>query len=831
PFIDQVQIANEGLASPAGDALAPLVPAPVSREAKFKHRKSIRFVAEERKKVLERVGSAREPSVKASNLGRKRSTKLWGIKVEEVTPGQVKSGVPPTIPESPTGPAPRPAVKWVKGELIGKGTYGRVFLALNVTTGEMMAVKQVEMPQTISDQDDVRQVSIVKALESEQQTLEKLDHPNIVQYLGFEKTKEFFSVFLEYVPGGSVGSVLRRHGKFEENTIRSFTSQIIDGLAYLHANKIIHRDIKADNVLVDPNGNCKISDFGISKQSEEIYNNAAMTAMQGSLFWMAPEMLHNDKKGYNAKIDIWSLGCVFIEMFAGRRPWEQDDFVSVMFKVGRNKMAPPVPSDVHLSAEAEDFRLKCFTQDPDERPTAEGLKGHPWLDLPPGWIFPGVSKINFAVVKRPSIRTRSVVPPIVLLAMLSRLPKSIPRAASKRLVASTSSARTFVQPSPVGRASVVDAPPEHKQAEAQTFSPRADMLGFKLEVPAKATTPMDPRVLDSMMPYMTNQYGNPHSRTHAYGWEAEEGVEEARKSVADLIGADAKDIVFTSGATESNNMVIKGVARFYKEKKNHIITVQTEHKCVLDSCRKLSEEGFEITYLPVQKNGVIDLEVLKASIKPTTSLVSIMAVNNETGVIQPLKEIGEIVKQHKGVFFHTDAAQAVGKINIDVNDMKIDLLSISGHKIYGPKGIGACYADHAHISNLSKRLIDGINSRVEHVVRNGDPNGFPGCVNLSFSYVEGESLLMALKDVALSSGSACTSASLEPSYVLRALGAAEDMAHSSLRFGMGRFTTEAEVDYVIDRITATVNRLREMSPLWEMVQEGIDINTIDWSQH
>ncbi|KAG8914839.1 hypothetical protein FRC00_010471 [Tulasnella sp. 408] len=389
PFIDQVQIANEGLPSPAGEAVPPPVPAPVSRETKFKHRKSIRFVAEERKRVLERVGSAREPSAKAANLGRKRSTKLWGIKVEEVTPGQVKSGVPPTIPESPTGPAPRPTIKWVKGELIGKGTYGRVFLALNVTTGEMMAVKQVEMPQTISDQDDVRQVSIVKALEAEQQTLERLDHPNIVQYLGFEKTKEFFSVFLEYVPGGSVGSVLRRHGKFEENIIRSFTSQIIDGLAYLHANKIIHRDIKADNVLVDPSGNCKISDFGISKQSEEVYNNAAMTAMQGSLFWMAPEMLHNDKKGYNAKIDIWSLGCVFIEMFAGRRPWEQDDFVSVMFKVGRNKMAPPVPSDVHLSADAEDFRLKCFTQDPDERPTAEGLKGHPWLELPAGWIFPG----------------------------------------------------------------------------------------------------------------------------------------------------------------------------------------------------------------------------------------------------------------------------------------------------------------------------------------------------------------------------------------------------------------------------------------------------------
>jgi len=306
--------------------------------------------------------------------------------------------------------------------------------------------------------------------------------------------------------------------------------------------------------------------------------------------------------------------------------------------------------------------------------------------------------------------------------------------------------------------------------------------------------------------------------------------------------------------------------------------VQTEHKCVLDSCRKLSEEGFEITYLPVQKNGVVDLEVLKAAIRPTTSLVSIMAVNNETGVIQPLEEIGKIVRQHKGVFFHTDAAQAVGKIPLDVNKMNIDLMSISGHKIYGPKGVGACYvrrrprvrlepiingggqerglrsgtlptplvvglgaaariakaemaADHAHIKSLADRLVNGINARVELVVRNGDPNGYPGCVNLSFSYVEGESLLMALKDVALSSGSACTSASLEPSYVLRALGAAEDMAHSSLRFGMGRFTTEAEIDYVIEKITATVNRLREMSPLWEMVQEGIDITTIDWSQH
>ncbi|KAG9040937.1 hypothetical protein FS837_012940, partial [Tulasnella sp. UAMH 9824] len=303
-FIDPVQIANEGLPSPAREALPPPVPPPVSREAEFRHRKSMPWVAEERNEVLERLRSAQE---------RKMGTKLWDIKVEEVTPGQFKSGAPPTIPESPTGPDLQSTIKWVKGELIGQGTYGLIFLALNVTTGEIMTVKQVAMPQTNSDQDDVRQVSIVKALEAEGQTLEKLAHPNIVQYLGFEKTKEFFNVFQEYVPGGSVGSVLRLHGKFEENIIRSFTSQILDGLAYLHANEIIHRDIKTDNVLLDASGNCKISEFGISKQSEEVYNNAALTAMQGSLFWMAPEMLHNDKKGYNAKIDIWSLGCVFIE--------------------------------------------------------------------------------------------------------------------------------------------------------------------------------------------------------------------------------------------------------------------------------------------------------------------------------------------------------------------------------------------------------------------------------------------------------------------------------------------------------------------------------------
>ncbi|KAJ3876564.1 pyridoxal phosphate-dependent transferase [Lentinula edodes] len=503
--------------------------------------------------------------------------------------------------------------------------------------------------------------------------------------------------------------------------------------------------------------------------------------------------------------------------------------------------------------------------------------------------------------------------------MLSRISRAASRGASSSKVQNPAHAcwsrRGIVQPSGAERASVVDLPATYK--DESHFTPRSDMLGFKIEMPQRegtlqektrpiyldmqATTPVDPRVLDAMLPYLTDQYGNPHSRTHAYGWEAEQAVEDARKHVADLIGADPKDIIFTSGATETNNMAIKGVARFHQERKKHIITTQTEHKCVLDSCRKLGEEGFDITYLPVQKNGIISLEELEAAIRPDTSLVSIMTVNNETGVIQPIKEIGALLRQHPGVYFHTDAAQAVGKIPVDVNDMNVDLMSISGHKLYGPKGVGAAYVrrrprvrlepilngggqerglrsgtlptalavglgeaariakkemathvrnaiydpsdtqcqlgkdfcagrDNIHVNLLSKRLIDGINAQVEHVVRNGDTNGYPGCVNLSFSYVEGESLLMALKDIALSSGSACTSASLEPSYVLRALGAAEDMAHSSLRFGMGRFTTEAEVDFVVQHLINTVHRLREMSPLWEMVQEGIDINSIDWSQ-
>ncbi|KNC84091.1 cysteine desulfurase, mitochondrial [Sphaeroforma arctica JP610] len=425
----------------------------------------------------------------------------------------------------------------------------------------------------------------------------------------------------------------------------------------------------------------------------------------------------------------------------------------------------------------------------------------------------------------------------------------------------------------------------HSAEEANEFGefappsrPSAHTDRRPLYLDMQATTPMDPRVLDAMLPYQVSLYGNAHSRTHQYGWEAVDAVEEAREQVAHLIGAEDKEIVFTSGATESNNIAVKGVAEFYKGKKKHVITTQTEHKCVLDSCRYLEDQGFEVTYLPVKENGLIDLDQLKAAIRKDTSLVSIMAVNNEIGVVQPLKEIGQICKENK-IMFHTDAAQAVGKIPLDVRDMNINLMSISGHKLYGPKGVGALYVqrrprvrliaqmsgggqergirsgtlptplcvglgaacslaekemafDHEHVSKLSKRLIDGINSKLSNVIRNGDPYAtYPGCVNLSFAYVEGESLLMALKDIALSSGSACTSASLEPSYVLRAIGTDEDLAHSSIRFGIGRFTTEEEIDYVVAKCLEHVERLRELSPLWEMVQEGIDLKSIQWSQH
>jgi len=405
-----------------------------------------------------------------------------------------------------------------------------------------------------------------------------------------------------------------------------------------------------------------------------------------------------------------------------------------------------------------------------------------------------------------------------------------------------------------------------------------ELTGRSAYLDNQATTCLDPRVLDTMMFLQTEQYGNPHSRTHMFGWETEDIVEESRSKVAKLIGADPKEIVFTSGATESNNMSIKGVAKFYQSKKNHIITTQTEHKCVLDSCRQLELEGFNITYLPVKTNGLVDLEELKNAITDQTVLVSVMFVNNEIGVVQPMKEIGEICRARK-VFFHTDAAQAIGKVPVDVDEMKIDLMSMSGHKIYGPKGIGALYIrrrprvrlqplingggqergmrsgtlpaplvagfgraceiavecmeeDHEHVTRLSKRLYDGIASQLDEIVLNGDAEArYPGNLNISFAFVEGESLVMGLKNVAVSSGSACTSASLEPSYVLRAIGVGEDLAHTSIRFGIGRFTTEEEVDFAIEETVKNVNRLRDMSPLWEMKQEGIDVNSIEWAQH
>ena len=394
----------------------------------------------------------------------------------------------------------------------------------------------------------------------------------------------------------------------------------------------------------------------------------------------------------------------------------------------------------------------------------------------------------------------------------------------------------------------------------------------------QATTPMDPRVLEAMMPYFTHKFGNPHSRSHSYGWEAEEGVEKARGQLAKLIGADDKEVIFTSGATESNNLAIRGVAEFYKDRKNHIVTTVTEHKCVLDTCRHLEQNGFEVTYLPVQKNGLIDLDQLRAAITDKTVVVSIMAVNNEIGVIQPLEEIGKICREKK-TFFHTDAAQAAGKIPLDVEVMNIDLMSISGHKIYGPKGIGALYVrrkprvrlvplivgggqergfrsgtlptplcvglgeaaeicmnemgDEAkRLKKLQERMLKGLNAKLSDLIINGDlEHRIPGNLNISFAYVEGESLMMGIKNLSVSSGSACTSASLEPSYVLRALGVEEEMAHTSLRIGLGRFTTEHEVDTAVDELTRHVTKLREMSPLWEMAQEGIDIKSIEWAAH
>ena len=388
-----------------------------------------------------------------------------------------------------------------------------------------------------------------------------------------------------------------------------------------------------------------------------------------------------------------------------------------------------------------------------------------------------------------------------------------------------------------------------------------------------ATTPCDPRVLAAMLPYFTEHFGNPHSRNHAYGWQAEEAVELAREQIAAIIGAEPREIVFTSGATESNNLAIKGVAGFYRDKRDHVITVATEHKCVLESCRFLERQGFAVTVLPVGPNGLIDLAELEATLTERTVLVSVMAANNEIGVLQPIAEIGALCRQ-RGIFFHTDAAQAVGKIPLDVRAMNIDLMSISGHKLYGPKGIGVLFvrrrprvrlqaqlsggeqergmragtlatplcvglgeacriaaaemADEAdRLRRLRDRLLTGITERLPAVTLNGDAlRRLPGNLNLSFGFVEGEGLITGLTEIAVSSGSACTSASVEPSYVLRAIGVDAELAFASLRVGLGRFTTEHDIQAAADHIVATVNRLRQDSPLWAMHREGIDLTAL-----
>jgi cysteine desulfurase len=400
---------------------------------------------------------------------------------------------------------------------------------------------------------------------------------------------------------------------------------------------------------------------------------------------------------------------------------------------------------------------------------------------------------------------------------------------------------------------------------------------FPIYMDYGATTPVDPRVVDAMIPWLRERFGNPASRTHAYGWDAEEAVENARKQVAELINADPREIVWTSGATESNNLAIKGAAHFYQSRGKHLITVKTEHKAVLDTFRELERQGFEATYLDVEENGLLDFEKFKAAIRPDTILASIMLVNNEIGVIQDITALGTLCRE-RGVIFHVDAAQATGKVEIDLATLPVDLMSLASHKTYGPKGIGALYvrrkprirleaqmhggghergmrsgtlpthqivgmgeafriareemvAEHARIKALHERLVKGL-SEIDQTFINGDmTRRVPHNLNISFNYVEGESLIMGIKGLAVSSGSACTSASLEPSYVLRALGRSDELAHSSLRMTIGRFTTEEEIDYAVATLKERVAKLRELSPLWDMYKDGIDISTIQWSAH
>jgi cysteine desulfurase len=402
-------------------------------------------------------------------------------------------------------------------------------------------------------------------------------------------------------------------------------------------------------------------------------------------------------------------------------------------------------------------------------------------------------------------------------------------------------------------------------------------MKFPIYLDYSATTPVDPRVAQKMIPFLTEQFGNPASRSHAFGWEAEKAVEEARAHVAALLNADPKEIIWTSGATEGNNLAIKGAANFYKGKGKHIVTMKTEHKAVLDTVRELERQGFEATYLDPQQNGLLDLEKFKAALRPDTVLVSVMMVNNEIGVIQPIAEIGEICRS-KGIIFHCDAVQAAGKITVDLQKLKVDLLTVTAHKVYGPKGIGALYVrrkprvriepqihgggherglrsgtlpthqivgmgeafriarlemgtESERIRALRDRLLAGFKD-MEEVYVNGDmERRIPGNLNISFNFVEGESLIMGIKDVAVSSGSACTSASLEPSYVLRSLGRSDELAHSSIRFTIGRFTTEEEIDYAVKLLRAKIGKLRELSPLWEMYKEGVDLNTVQWAAH